>query len=229
MGVSHSGSWSSNPNQVKDVFFSHFESFFQKGSKDIIFSLGRLKVHVLSNAESQKSDSVFSLQEIELALKQIDPGKAPGPDGMNFRILKQYWDLMKADVLGLFYNFYESNSLPKGCNSSFIVLIPKCSQPCLVGDYRPISLINCSIKFLMKVLANRMKPVLTSIIDETQSAFVKGRHISDSVLIVKEMVHGPQLGKFQGLIFKIDFEKAFDSINWNFLFDCLRSMNLGSK
>lgn len=81
----------------------------------------------------------------------------------------------------------------------------------------------------MKVLANRLKPVLASLIDESQSAFVKGRQISDSVLMANEMVHGLQIGKFQGLIFKIDFEKAFDSINWSFLFDCLGSMNFGSK
>lgn len=80
-------------------------------------------------------------------------------------------------------------------------------------DYRLISLINCSVKLLTKVLFNRLKGVLGTLVSECQSAFIKGRQISDSVLIANEIVHGMKSGRIEGLILKIDFEKAFDSIS----------------
>lgn len=132
-------------------------------------------------------------------------------------------------IKSFFDDFFEGNPLPKGISSSFISLIHKIINPKEVKDFRPISLINCSLKLLTKVLTNRMRLVLDSIISQSQSAYVPGTQISDSIFIANEVVHGLNVGMMHGLIIKIDFEKAFDSISWEFLVQCMRRMNLGDK
>jgi len=78
--------------------------------------------------------------------------------------------------------------IPKGCNASFITLIPKSENPQSFEEYRPISLVGCLYKILTKVLANRIKRVIPNVIDESQSAFLSNRGLLDSVLVLNEVV-----------------------------------------
>lgn len=114
--------------------------------------------------------------------------------------------------------------LPRGLNSSFIALIPKVDTPKVAGDYRPISLNNFTMKILLKVLANRLSPALRFIVSEHQSAFVKKKYISDSILVANELAHSILKGNCTCIILKNNIPKAFDSVNWVFLKDTMRCM-----
>ncbi|XP_028075237.1 uncharacterized protein LOC114277538 [Camellia sinensis] len=116
-----------------------------------------------------------------------------------------------------------------GMNISFFTLIPKKVNALNLNDYRPISLIGSMYKLLSKVLASRLKPVLPEVINETQSTFLGGRNILDGVLIANEIMDGWKKAKKKGLLFKLDFEKACDFINWGFLFSILANFGFGSK
>ncbi|GLT46093.1 hypothetical protein SLA2020_198760 [Shorea laevis] len=107
--------------------------------------------------------------------------------------------------------------MARGSNASFIVLIPKKGQPTNLGDYRPISLIGCIYKILSKVLANRMRKVMNSIISCNQTAFIEGRQIADGIVITNEIIQEAKKSRRSTIIFKADFEKAYDSVNWGFL------------
>ncbi|KAK2650616.1 hypothetical protein Ddye_018105 [Dipteronia dyeriana] len=85
--------------------------------------------------------------------------------------------------------FYRNGNIVKDLNKTFVALIPKCSNPETMSDYRPISLMGSMYKILAKVLANRLKVVMNSVIGDYQMAFVKDRHILDSFVIAKEIIH----------------------------------------
>lgn len=103
--------------------------------------------------------------------------------------------------------------LPKGCNSSFIALIPKIDDPQNLGDYRPISLVGCMYKILAKLLARRIKGALTKVIDKRQSVFLEGRNLFHSVLVENEPVDEARRRKKKCLVFKVNCEKAYDSVS----------------
>ncbi|GKA00988.1 RNA-directed DNA polymerase, eukaryota, reverse transcriptase zinc-binding domain protein, partial [Tanacetum coccineum] len=119
--------------------------------------------------------------------------------------------------------------IPKGCNSSFIVLIPKTPEAKMVKDFRPISLIGSLYKIIAKILANRLVVVLGDIVNEVQSAFVADRQILDGPFILNEVLQWCKLKKKHSFILKIDFEKAYDSVRWDYLDDVLRKFGFGEK
>jgi len=98
-----------------------------------------------------------------------------------------------------------------------VALIPKVSSPMELKDFGPISLLGCLYKLLAKVLARRMVGVMNSIISSNQSAFLKGRNLVDRVMVIGELVDYAKKAKRKCLILKVDFEKAYDSVDWSFL------------
>ncbi|XP_071740970.1 uncharacterized protein [Rutidosis leptorrhynchoides] len=118
--------------------------------------------------------------------------------------------------------------MPKGASSAFITLIPKVSNPSCIKDYRPISLIGVQYKIITKILANRFAAVIDKIISKEQSAFIKGRQILDGPMIISELMSWYKLKKRKLMIFKVDFEKAYDTVSWDFLDHMLVSLGFGN-
>jgi hypothetical protein len=110
-------------------------------------------------------------------------------------------------------------------NSTFIALISKVDSPQRLNDFCPISLVGCMYKVLAKVLANRLRAVIGSVISDTQSAFVKGKQILDGMLIANEVVDEARRCNKEMLMFKVDFEKAYDSVDFNYLDTVMVKMN----
>ena len=117
----------------------------------------------------------------------------------------------------VFAEFHGSGIINQSTNASFIVLLPKKSMKKKISDYRPISLINSLYKIIAKVLSGYLRGVLHETIHSTQGTFVQGRQIVDAVLIANEIVDEKRRSGQEGIVFKIDFEKAYDLVSWDFL------------
>jgi len=171
----------------------------------------------------------FTKKEIRDAVWQYEGSKSHGPDVFNFNFIKNSLEVLKVEIVAVMANFHVIGYIPKGCNASFIGLVPKVRDPVMLEQYRPISLVEAMYKIIFKVLAGRIKQVLSSIIDESQSVFIKDRGILDSVLMANEVAEDLRRGGRSGLCLKVDFEKAYDSVSWAFLYDMLHRMGFHSK
>ncbi|GKB28026.1 RNA-directed DNA polymerase, eukaryota, reverse transcriptase zinc-binding domain protein [Tanacetum coccineum] len=117
--------------------------------------------------------------------------------------------------------------MPTGANSSFITLIPKVTNPIHVNEYWPISLIGIRYKIIAKVLANKLSKVINNIVSPEQTTCIASRQILDGPLILSEVIDWYKKRKKKMLLFKIDFEKAFDSVSWRYLDFMLCNLGFG--
>ncbi|GJY58810.1 putative RNA-directed DNA polymerase, eukaryota, reverse transcriptase zinc-binding domain protein, partial [Tanacetum coccineum] len=167
--------------------------------------------------------------EIKRAVWDCGGDRAPGPDGFSFKFFTTFWDLIEEDVVRFVNEFFLSGYFPKGCNSSFITLIPKVTNAKFVSDFCPISLIGCQYKIIGKILVNRLSSMIGSCISAEQSDFIKGRNILDSPFILNKALAWYRNRKRRLMIFKVDFEKAFDSVRWDYLDSIMEKIGFGNK
>ncbi|GJV73341.1 RNA-directed DNA polymerase, eukaryota [Tanacetum coccineum] len=227
-GVLADGIWIDNPNRVKREFLDHFSNRFCKpGHSRAILQMSFPKS--LSSDQQRELESEVTNDEIKKAVWDCGTDKAPGPDGFTFGFYRRFWYLIESDVYDAVRYFFTYDDIPKGCNSSFIALIPKIPDANLVKDFRPISLVGSLYKIIAKIMANRLVGVLGDIVSEVQSAFIADRQILDGPFILNEVLQWCKVKQKHALIFKVDFEKAYDSVRWDFLDDVLSKFGFGGK
>nr|GEZ07640.1 putative RNA-directed DNA polymerase, eukaryota, reverse transcriptase zinc-binding domain protein [Tanacetum cinerariifolium] len=227
-GIMNNGVWIEDPDCVKAVFKDHFSKRFQKDyPPHHPFDIDMPKQ--LSSDQRDFLDRDISREGNKKTVWDYGGDRAPGPDGFTFKFFTTFWDLLEFDVTRFVHAFFLDSSFPKGCNSSFIALIPKVSNATLVTDFRPISLIRCQYKIIGKILANRLGLVISNCISPEQSAFIKGRNILDGPLILNEVMNWYRKRKEKLMIFKVDFEKVFDSLRWDFLNTIMEKLGFGSR
>lgn len=95
-------------------------------------------------------ESPFLEAKIKQAVWVCEGSRAPGPDGFTFTFLKSHWDSTKGDIIEFVKEFEVIGRIPKGCNSTFVTLIPKCEDPLTLSDYRPISLVCVNTRELLR-------------------------------------------------------------------------------
>jgi hypothetical protein len=220
--------WLDSPNLIKEGVVTYFENHVSAPLRARP-KLNGVDFATISEEENAELISFFSMEEIEEVVRCSDGNKCPGPDGFNFAFVKKFWGILKDDFRILFDQFHGNSTFPKSLLSYFVTLIPKVSSPISLSDFRPISLLGCIYKIIAKVLAKRLANVMDSIISSNQSAFIKGRNLLDGVLIVNEMVDWVKKNKKECLIFKVDFEKAYDSVDWGFLEYMLQRCGFSEK
>ncbi|GKB41871.1 RNA-directed DNA polymerase, eukaryota [Tanacetum coccineum] len=219
---------SNDPRAVKEAFHNHFASRFKKPT------FPGLKINFpfpnrLSQDQAIYLERNVSRDEIRVAVWNCGDNKSPGPDGYTFEFFKKYWGFIGSDFCEAVDHFFAKGAFSKGCNSSFIALIPKVMDAKLVNDFRPISLIGCVYKVVTKILANRLALIISNIVSNTQSAFVSERQILDGPFIINELLHWCKRKYKKAMFFKVDFAKAYDSVRWDYLIDVLGAFGFGSK
>nr|KAJ0196777.1 hypothetical protein LSAT_V11C700381330 [Lactuca sativa] len=227
-GLTINGCWTTEVNLIKEEVLNFYKAKFSENSA-VRPKFINPAFKTLSTMEAIRIEAAFSLEEIKDAVWQCGSEKAPGPDGFTFAFLKKFWDTVKADIMNFVRHFENHGTLSGGCNSSFITLVPKVKDPLSLHDCRPINLIGCLNKIISKLLSTRLKSVIGSIIDDVQSAYVEGRCILDGPLIINEICSWAKRSKKKVLLFKVDFDKAFDSVNWEYLDSILGQMGFGNK
>ncbi|GJR82989.1 putative RNA-directed DNA polymerase [Tanacetum coccineum] len=126
--------------------------------------------------------------------------------------------------------FFNNDQLLKEINHTFLALIPKVATPLKVNDYRPISCCNVIYKCISKILTNRIIDGLKEVVSDNQSAFIPGRRITDNILITQELMHNYHRDRGPPrCAFKVDIQKAYDTVDWKFLSNILSLFGFHKK
>lgn len=176
--------------------------------------------------ESSRSWIIRDITDIEIkrALFQMHPDKAPGPDGFNAHFYQKNWDVIKCNVIDAVTSFFRDGKLLKQVNHTFLTLIPKKHDAGSLSDYRPISCCNVIYKIIAKILSNRLKVVVGELISKNQHAFLNNRQIGDCSLLGHEIIRDFNKSHGQRACIKIDLQKAFDSVNREFVYYIMHCM-----
>ncbi|KAJ7951083.1 Cysteine-rich receptor-like protein kinase [Quillaja saponaria] len=191
-------------------------------NEDVNLQLKNISLWKLSQDQAESLEVALSEKEVREAVYDCKGNKAPGPGGFNFNFIKAKWQLLKKEFLEFLEDFQKSCTFSRSVNASFLTLVRKREAAEDLGDYRLICLIRCIYKVLAKVLANRLKSVLQYVVSEHQTAFIKGRQILVSIIFAKEILDYMAKRREGGLVLKLDFEKAFDSVKWRFLDEVMK-------
>ena len=201
------GVWKEGSNDRADVLIQYYSELFTTSSPTIHQEALHHIPQMITEDMNKELTSRFEEWEVNQALKQMAPMKAPGPDGMLPLFFQHFWPMIEGDVTHSVLSWLNSGTLPNPLNHTFITLIPKKKNPTLVLEYRLISLCNELYKIFAKVL--------NSVINENQSAFAKGHLISDNILIAFETLHcmkNYNSGATGFIALNLDMSKAYDRV-----------------
>jgi hypothetical protein len=219
----HDGTISWNHQEKEEILHGYFSNLMgMKKPRSRTLNWERLDLPNLEELPGLELDRPFTEGEIELALKNLPSGKAPGPDGFTCEFYRHCWDIIKPDILRAFHSVFvlHCDSLPK-VNGAQVILIPKVEVAAHPKDFCPISLVHSFAKLLTKVLAMRLSLYIDKLISASQSAFIKGRCIQDNFLYVRGLARHYHRNKTPVCLLKLDISKAFDSVSWEHLLELM--------
>ena len=171
----------------------------------------------ISVGDASWLDRRFEEEEVFGVISDCNGEKALGLDGFSMAFFQFCWCVLKTEIMVVFHNFHTQAVFEKSLNASFLALIPKKVDVVEVKDFWPVSLVGGIYKIISKVLANRLCRVVHGLTSDSQNAFVKGRQILDSVLIASECIDSILKSGVPGVLCKLDVEKAYDHVSWDFL------------
>ena len=186
-------------------------------------------MNILNDEDKQLCEGFLTEIECFLALKEMKNNKSPGSDGLTTEFYKIFWNDIKTYVTNSLNFSFTNGHLTDLQKQSIITILPKTDKDTLfLENWRPISLLNVDYKISTKSIANRIKKVISSIISNAQTGFIKGRYIGENVRLICDILEYVEESHLPAVLFFSDFEKAFDSVSHEFMFKTLDHFNFGS-
>ncbi|KAL0310166.1 UNVERIFIED_CONTAM: hypothetical protein Scaly_2954500 [Sesamum calycinum] len=162
---------------------------------------------------------LMRLKQPSLILRRTKPLGQMGSPRDSLKLHGQWGD----EVSNAIRDFFKTGRLLKQLNATLLTLIPKVRNPQSVAEFRPISCCNVIYKAITKILVSRIREILDLLISPSQNAFVPGRLISDNILLAQELFSGYNQCRLPPrCALKVDLRKAYDTVEWDFLFATLR-------
>ena len=218
----------------KETILHELHAFYSKlytssHEQSINFSeLDNLPLPKLDTEKQLLCEGALTENEILSALKTCKNNKSPGTDGFPAEFYKFFWNDMKQYLLDALNYNYAQGQLSSTQKEGLITLIPKKGKDTLlIKNWRPITLLNQDYKLATKSIAKRMCKVLPNIINEDQTGFLRGRYIGENIFKITNLMDHLDEHNEPALLISADFQKAFDSLEWDFIVYCLNLFNFG--
>ncbi|GKU87265.1 hypothetical protein SLEP1_g1695 [Rubroshorea leprosula] len=221
-------SWVHDPADLKQHVHDFFKSLFShKDTQPPSQSYLNLQP-CLTDDDSLSLLAPISMDEVKATLFSMKGLKSPGPDGIQPIFYQKHWAVVSGTLLSFVNQALTDGYFDTSLLQAHITLIPKGESPDIIQKFRPICLLNVAYKVLSKVIVNRLRPHLQSLIGPFQNSFLAGRSTTDNIILTQEAIHSMRRmkGRIGAATFKIDLHKAFDSISWDFLLEVLVDFNI---
>uniref|UniRef100_A0A8C5P9T9 Reverse transcriptase domain-containing protein n=1 Tax=Leptobrachium leishanense TaxID=445787 RepID=A0A8C5P9T9_9ANUR len=229
---------SSLPQDIMTLFHKHFQDTYNLPKQTVTQNADTIEAYLrqhlritLSCDARQSLDRPITGEELEEAIKLTPSGKSPGPDGLSLQYYKSLHGLLAQHWLRAFNSLTEGTHLQASALTANITLIPKPGKdPELCSSYRPISLLNQDLKLFAKVLANRLKAHVPTLVHSDQTGFIPGREGRANTVRAIDLIHAATTGDREPtILLSTDADKAFDRVGWLFLSHTLRFMGVGTN
>ena len=215
-------------NVAKD-FYSELYTSQNPSSDEIDKYLNDIETPILSNKNRSSCEGFVEKEECEMAIKKMKLNKSPGKDGLPVEFYLTFWPEIKNVLVGMYNESFVKKKLPHSLRKSVITLIFKKGIRTDIANYRPISLTNIDYKILAFTLASRIQSVIAEIVSPDQVAYVKKRFIGTNVRLISDVFNHYNYKNEDGVMMFLDFKKAFDSIEWDFIFSALDKFQFGEQ
>ena len=186
----------------------------------------------LTFTEPQKvaCEGMVTLAECFESLKSFKPNKSPGSDGLPAEFYLAFWTDIGPKLVECLNFCKNKGQLSLSQRRGMITLLEKKGRDSTkIKNWRPVALLNTDYKIFTKSLSRRLEKHIANVINPDQSGFVSGRYIGESIRFVEDIIEKFDREDKEGIILQLDFEKAFDSVEWEFMFEVLRKFNLGDE
>ena len=169
------------------------------------------------------------MDECTLAVSKMKINKSPGLDGICIEFYKKFWPVVGKLLVDVFNDSYAEGILPDSERTAVMTLIFKKGEEDEIGNFRPISLTNVDYRILAFVLSNRLQNIIPSIVNTDQTVYIKGRYMGQNIRLLLDIINNYNTKDKQGFIMTLDFTKAFDTLEWNFMFKVMKFFNFGES
>ena len=183
----------------------------------------------LNDYEKISCDRDVTEEEIFKVIKQLKLNKSPGDDGIVSEFYICYWYLIKEEFTKVIKYIFLSNTLAPSQQRAMLTLLYKKGEREDITNWRPISLLNVDYKIITKILAERLKPLLPNIIHPDQKGYVNGRTIFEANRLLKDVIDYSEENNINSSIIFLDYQKAFDRVEWAWALKVLEQFNFGPK
>ena len=234
------GTLTENEDKIKSEIENYFKNIFEREGYKY---KGNEFIDIIKTQElNSKIDEQIKEDEIKFVLDKCKKEKSPGIDGIPYEFYQEFWPLIKTNMTNLFNEIILNEEMTKSQCLAAIKLIPKTANPQKLSDFRPISLLCTDYKILSGVMAERLKPLLPKVIHESQKGGVPERSLFSSLSLVRDITARigelnrvsnandlVGLSKVNAALVAIDFEKAYDLVQREFLWEIMQKMGFSRK
>ena len=180
----------------------------------------------LSEEEKYSISHKFTMKELEQTVKDMGNDKTPGIDGLPAEFYKVFWPEIKEYLYAAINTCFKKGELSITQRQGILSLLPKPDKDnLLLKNWRPLTLMNVDYKIITGTIAKRIQKHIDKLISPEQMGFCKGRYIGDNIYKVLNLMEGCKIQQENGMLVLLDFEKAFDMLDWNFIMFALKKLN----
>lgn len=210
-----------------DFYERLYQSKTEKSPENIMSYLSDIDMETLPENDKASLEEDITMEECAKVIRTFPKSKAPGNDGLTIEFYQKFWPIFGRFLIESINYTFAHGELSSSQKQAVITLLDKGKDRTKLKNWRPISLLNVDYKIISKCLATRIRKVISGLIHHNQVGYVKNRNIQDNIRAIADVLEYTKRANKQGILLCIDFEKAFDSLEWGFMNAILDKLNFG--